>query len=262
MFKQRLIMTLILVPLVLAGIFYLPTLGFAGLLGVLVLVMLYEWQQFIVIEACDQVWFKCLILALGCLICMKFWKISLYFSLIFWVFASVAVILYPKYQKIWSSNVFVVLNAWVLIGVFAALMLDLQADAYGKVELVCLLFLVWAADIGAYLFGRRWGQHKMIPQISPGKSWEGLFGGLLSVIIVATLELSLINPFSWLSWYGLVVVTGLISVIGDLWMSMLKRRSAIKDSGHLIPGHGGVLDRLDSLLAALPVFYIGLNYLT
>lgn len=259
MFKQRLIMTLILVPMVLAGIFYLPSLGFACLLGVLVLIMLYEWQQFIVIEACNQVWFKWLILGLGSLICMKFWKISLYLDLGFWLFASVFVLRYPKYQQIWRSNAFVTINAWVLIGVFAALMLELQADNYGQIELVCLLFLVWAADIGAYLFGRRWGQHKMIPQVSPGKSWEGLLGGLLSVMIVATLELALINPFSLWSWYGLVLVTGLISVIGDLWMSMLKRRSQLKDSGHLIPGHGGVLDRMDSMLAALPVFYLGLN---
>jgi phosphatidate cytidylyltransferase len=139
--------------------------------------------------------------------------------------------------------------------------MELPAADYGKNELVAVMLLVWAADTGAYLFGRRWGQHKMIPLVSPGKSWEGLFGGILSVFIVGSIEILWMNPFSLMGWYAVILITALVSVVGDLWISMLKRRSNIKDSGHVIPGHGGLLDRMDSLLAALPVFYCCLNFL-
>jgi len=121
---------------------------------------------------------------------------------------------------------------------------------------VALMAIVWAADIGAYLVGKQCGEHKMIPQVSPGKSWEGLFGGLGLACIVGGVESIWLNPFSNFKWFSLVVLVALISVVGDLWMSLLKRRCQLKDTGHLIPGHGGLLDRLDSLLAALPVFYL------
>ena len=148
------------------------------------------------------------------------------------------------------------MTAWILLGVFAAIVINLQSDAYGKHELVAILMIVWAADIGAYLVGKRWGQHKMIPNVSPGKSWEGLFGGIGVALLVGGLETILMHPLSVLQWLGIVFITALISVIGDLWMSLLKRKCQLKDTGHLIPGHGGILDRLDSLLAAAPVFYL------
>ncbi len=117
------------------------------------------------------------------------------------------------------------------------------------------MFLVWAADSGAYLFGRLFGKHKLAPCVSPGKTWEGFFGGLLTSAFI-----------SWLFglWAPLVVapatllicslIAALASVLGDLTESMFKREAGIKDSGHLIPGHGGILDRIDSLTAAVPVF--------
>jgi phosphatidate cytidylyltransferase len=119
--------------------------------------------------------------------------------------------------------------------------------------------IVWAADTGAYFVGVRFGKHKMAPRISPGKSWEGFFGGIAASLILVFLA----RPMLHIGWPSvptlllLTFITGLISVAGDLFESLLKRHAGIKDSSHLIPGHGGVLDRLDSLLAALPVFLVG-----
>ncbi len=121
------------------------------------------------------------------------------------------------------------------------------------------LALVWAADTGAFFVGSKLGRHKMAPRISPNKSWEGLIGGLLGAVLLAVGCHTLLNvSMAQLpALAGLTLIAALLSVAGDLFESLLKRHSGHKDSGALIPGHGGVLDRLDSLLAALPVFMVG-----
>lgn len=261
MFKARLIMTLVLVPLVLAALYKLPGFYFAGLIIVLAVGMLSEWQQFITLSEVKSYWGKMALLAVGSFIVMHFWNLFIYLDLVFWGFAIYAVIFYPASQKVWNSNGLLVCNAWLLIGVFAGILVEFQSKDFGKNQLLSVLLIVWAADIGAYLVGKRWGLHKMIPQVSPGKSWEGLFGGIALALIIGGIETIWINPFSNIQWLFVVFLTALISVVGDLWMSVLKRRSQLKDTGHLIPGHGGLLDRLDSLLASLPIFYCAYSYL-
>lgn len=126
--------------------------------------------------------------------------------------------------------------------------------------LLYLLTLVWIADIGAYFSGRRFGKNKLAPTISPGKTWEGVIGGVLANL----LWMLLIYYFSggWgmsLPWFiAIGLATSAVSVVGDLFESILKREAAVKDSGKLLPGHGGVLDRIDSVIAAAPVFVSGL----
>jgi len=126
---------------------------------------------------------------------------------------------------------------------------------YGAIWLLYVMILVWGADSGAYMFGKLFGKHKLAPKVSPGKTWQGFIGGLFTAAVI-----------SWI--YGVVVnlevapstllicsvVAALASVLGDLTESMFKREAGIKDSGNLIPGHGGILDRIDSLTAAVPVF--------
>jgi phosphatidate cytidylyltransferase len=131
---------------------------------------------------------------------------------------------------------------------------------YGGEMLLFVLSLVWVADTGAYFTGRAFGRHKLAPAISPGKTLEGLFGGLLANL----LWLMLVYHFSggWgLSLLQFIIigsVTSLVSVVGDLFESVLKREAGVKDSGKLLPGHGGMLDRIDSIIAATPVYISGM----
>jgi len=126
--------------------------------------------------------------------------------------------------------------------------------------LVSLLLIIWAADTGAYFAGRRFGKHKLSPRISPGKTVEGMLGGILGALLVSVvsgvfwLHLGGFRLFAWLCLVALVVV---FSVIGDLVESTAKREAGMKDSGNLLPGHGGMLDRIDSLTAAAPMLAVG-----
>lgn len=126
----------------------------------------------------------------------------------------------------------------------------------GILFLFALCLLVWGSDIGAYAVGRKWGQHKLAPSVSPGKTWEGVIGG---VVIGTAGTTALIGWGIVPSRLTLAVLIGIafcsvVSVLGDLFESMVKRVSGKKDSGSFLPGHGGILDRIDSLLAAAPVF--------
>jgi phosphatidate cytidylyltransferase len=129
----------------------------------------------------------------------------------------------------------------------------------GHFWLLLALAIVWAADSGAYFAGRKFGKHKLSPRISPNKTIEGLVGGVVAGMVVALVAAPFIGTkFSQLPAVALVAAwTILFSVVGDLFESLMKRHVGAKDSGHLIPGHGGVLDRIDSVLAALPVFALG-----
>ncbi|MBK1648867.1 hypothetical protein CKO36_09705 [Rhabdochromatium marinum] len=132
------------------------------------------------------------------------------------------------------------------------------APAGGPWMVLFLLMLVWLTDSGAYFAGRRFGRRKLAPRLSPGKTIEGVMGGLLAAGLWSLALLPMAGD--WLSWIGLALLcmlTAGISVVGDLVESWLKRRRNLKDSGALLPGHGGVLDRLDSLMAAVPVFAVG-----
>ena len=132
-------------------------------------------------------------------------------------------------------------------------------DGYGAGYVLFLLLLVWGADIGAYFAGRRWGRHKLAPAISPGKTWEGVLGGAISTLTLAPIGAAVLKVGDRWLWFALVcLVTMGFSIVGDLFESMMKRQRGLKDSGSLLPGHGGVLDRVDSLTAAAPVFVLGL----
>ena len=124
-----------------------------------------------------------------------------------------------------------------------------------------LFFLIWGADIGAYFTGKAIGKHKLAPDVSPGKSIEGLVGGAVVALIIAVLMLLWLGRPSLVTWDGAMFMFGcfgiiLVSVLGDLALSMFKRFRGIKDSSALLPGYGGFLDRIDSLLSAAPLFVL------
>lgn len=134
----------------------------------------------------------------------------------------------------------------------------IKQQPLGNWLIMAVMVLVWGADIGAYFSGKAFGKRKLAPQVSPGKSWEGVYGGLLLSLVIAAV-VGLVAGWSIgqiiLGLLGAAVVV-FISVVGDLTESMFKRQAGIKDSSNLLPGHGGVLDRIDSLTAAIPVFAV------
>ncbi|WP_440995608.1 phosphatidate cytidylyltransferase [Arhodomonas sp. SL1] len=146
----------------------------------------------------------------------------------------------------------------------AAAMLAVHRFPLGPLWLTVLFLLVWGADIGGYFAGRRWGRRRLAPALSPGKTWAGAAGGLVLGLVAAALALAVATWMGasfavfWGAGLLLGVVTIAMSVIGDLFESMLKRQRGLKDSGQLLPGHGGILDRIDALVAAAPVFALGL----
>ena len=133
---------------------------------------------------------------------------------------------------------------------------------YNGLLLLAIFIFIWVNDTGAYLVGSRWGKRRLAPNISPKKSVEGSIGGLLLVLLSAViLRLLLFPELSWLRILLIAAVVAIFGTIGDLFESSLKRRAGVKDSGKLIPGHGGILDRIDSLLLAVPAVYLLLAFL-
>jgi len=121
------------------------------------------------------------------------------------------------------------------------------------VEVLAVLVLVWIADTAAYFVGRAWGRRKLAPSISPGKSWEGAFGGVVAAVAYAIICGTFLWGNAWPAYLAAAVVLAAISIVGDLFESAAKRQAGVKDSGTLLPGHGGILDRIDSATAVLPV---------
>lgn len=187
---------------------------------------------------------------------------SLWVALAWWIGALLLVLRYPASAGFWrhSRVLRLVFGIFTIVPFFCGMVALRQyhydADHFaGAWWLLYVLILVWGADSGAYMFGRLFGKHKLAPKVSPGKTWEGFFGGLLTSALIAWL-FGLWAPLNVAPGVLLTcsVIAALASVLGDLTESMFKREAGIKDSGHLIPGHGGILDRIDSLTAAVPVF--------
>lgn len=157
---------------------------------------------------------------------------------------------------------------WLLAGVvllpalFVSVLLLAELPS-GRALLLYSFFLVFAVDTGAYFSGRRFGRHRLAPAVSSGKTWEGLVGGLLGAVAFSALVGLLLGITGdlWGYWIGIGLLAAGLSVSGDLFESVLKREAGVKDSGALLPGHGGLLDRADSIVAALPVQGLGLGWL-
>lgn len=281
MLKERVISAIFMVLAVLAAIFLLPPLPLTLALSAIIVAAMWEWAQFAgfkraVPRAIVAIVTICLLLFIivantDYIRATRFITDAttplLFIGCIWWLIAFGLVVTYPNSAKLWEKSIvakflfgFATLIPF-LIGVLALRFHNYHIDSYQGTYLflyVCLL--VWGADTGAYFFGRAFGKRKLAPKVSPGKSWEGVFGGLLTsgIIAFAFLQLTPANVFgrelATMPFILVSVVTVAISVLGDLTESMFKRQAGIKDSSNLIPGHGGILDRIDSLTAAIPLF--------
>ncbi|MCW8128481.1 phosphatidate cytidylyltransferase [Microbulbifer halophilus] len=268
MLKQRIITALVLLVLFLGALFFFPISWFSAATVAVILVGGWEWANLSNLNRALRFVF---LAALGAaLIGTARYVFAMDFSAPdtsrarqilavacgWWALAFLWVQSYPASAMLWGSRVArCVIGLLVLVPAWLALVI-LRGQEHGAWLVLFVVALVVAADVGAYFVGRRFGRHKLAREVSPGKSWEGFFGGLGACLILALgvsylLELPLKNTV--LFSFG-VLVTALASVIGDLVESMFKRHRGIKDSSRILPGHGGILDRLDSLSAALPVF--------
>jgi len=272
--KSRLITAGILIPIVIAALFLLPPVGFALVLLAICMLAAWEWGQFAGLSTRNQrIW---LAILCGLLLALMLvarpdyhpfstsWQVeySLGAALAWWVVALVLVLRYPQSAAFWRhSSVLRLLFGILTIIPFFWGMVALRQHQYsvnpfaGAWWLLYVMLLVWGADSGAYIFGRLLGKHKLAPKVSPGKTWEGLVGGLLTSAIISWLfgRYTSLNAAP-LSLLICSIFAVLASILGDLTESMFKREAGIKDSGSLIPGHGGIMDRIDSLTAAVPVF--------
>jgi phosphatidate cytidylyltransferase len=182
------------------------------------------------------------------LTCATFW----------WGLALLWIQSFPASATLWKPQfVRAVMGLLILIPAWLSVVY-LRSMVNGEWVVLLVLLIVAAADVGAYFSGRQFGRTKLAPAVSPGKSWEGVLGGALLAVVVAAIYVTVLSdtqhsPKSLI----IVVVVALISVVGDLLESMVKRVSGVKDSSDLLPGHGGVLDRVDGLVAALPVISLG-----
>jgi phosphatidate cytidylyltransferase len=184
-------------------------------------------------------------------------------ALMWWALALMSVLSFPRSAPFWQGSRVARGVAGLLVLAPAWAALSLLHDRFDHGYFILLALIVWGADTGAYFAGRAFGKRKLAPQVSPGKSWEGVIGGLLLALAVAAFATYWLPPLGgYLAFFMLVFATVLISVLGDLLESLFKRVMHLKDSGGILPGHGGVLDRLDSLTAAAPLFTLGLLWLS
>lgn len=260
MFKQRLLTSLVLVPLVFLAIFCTNIWMLGSIVLLLVLVGTWEWAQLIPITRLVSKLLFILILVFLIVVNIYLFDVWLIAGLILWAGILAAVITFPVSQPFWGNRIVVAGFCLLLLPLFVTSCLAVYDHVQGKALIVYLLCLVWATDIGAYLAGKCWGRHKLIPRVSPGKTIEGAMGGLLLSMLIATIAGYYFKPAVITNWYALAIATTLMAMLGDLFISMLKRRSKLKDTGRIFPGHGGILDRLDSLIAATPLFYYGLTF--
>jgi phosphatidate cytidylyltransferase len=171
------------------------------------------------------------------------------------------VLKYPKGEGRWTDSEFLkslfgqltLVPFWVGITAIRAYDYD-NEPMRGAILVLATFVIVWGADIGAYFVGRQFGQHKLMPKVSPGKTIEGSAGGMATALLASLVANSYFYHIEMMPLLLLVLITSLASVFGDLSESMFKRSAGIKDSGNILPGHGGILDRIDSLTAAVPVF--------
>jgi len=267
MLKWRLLTALCLIPLVIWGILRLGTIPFACLSGAILLIGAHEWTALCPFpKRWQQAAFMVLFALIGLGLYLVQSAIVLWLSLIFWLSAGVGLYRYKGQVPAWlmSSTVRAVMGLFVLSSAFYGLN-ALREQTNGPLWLIVCLILIWSTDTFAYFTGRLLGKRPLAPLVSPKKTLEGFWGGLIGTILLATgsyfAHFLPSHSFGMGFWLVLTMGTILLSVIGDLFESLMKRLAGVKDSGKLLPGHGGILDRLDSLFAAVPFFALMMTWL-
>jgi phosphatidate cytidylyltransferase len=260
---QRVCSAAFIVLFLVTGVLWVPPAWSVAVLSLVLLAAAWEWSGFV---APGRLGARLLFIVAGIVLCAVWWRISagnqglrvllwvagaLWCAALAWVFASPGRV---GAVVVAASGLLALSFAWLAL---ARMRLDW---AEGADAVMYALMIVWLADSGAYFAGRTFGRRKLAPAVSPGKTWAGLWGGL-AVCMLLALVTAQWRQLPVLPLLAVTLVAGLFSVVGDLTESLCKRYAGLKDSSNLIPGHGGVLDRFDSLLAAAPLLMLGLELL-
>ncbi|MCW8877709.1 MAG: phosphatidate cytidylyltransferase [Kangiellaceae bacterium] len=288
MLKQRITTALVLLPVVILLFFFVPLNFFSIAIGIIVFMVAIEWARLTGVKTITlTAFYAILISGLNFLIWQqtgdfKFWPSLSWPNALAWdlpmlvlvagiiaVFISIFIVFtYSTLPKWWANSWAIgVLGILLLPALFVAL-ISIRKTGYlvdfhrGGGLVLFMFLLIWAADTGAYFSGKAFGKTKLAPVVSPNKTWEGVIGGLLLSVLVGwagalILGFEIGEPLLYTS--VLLCLAG-ISVVGDLFESAMKRVANIKDSGNLLPGHGGFLDRLDSTIAVAPIFFLSFTY--
>jgi phosphatidate cytidylyltransferase len=263
MLLTRILTAIVLVIVLAVVLLWLPAPLALGALGLATLAGAWEWSAFaglVRVPGRAAYVATCLVLITvlwGFAAAEGGFRYVMTATLLWWVGAFLWVTLAPTRGRPWLAGL---AGLAALPPMWIAMARLYESGLMGRELLIFALVLAWAADVGAYFVGRRFGRTKLAPRVSPNKTWEGVLGGLLAGSIVA---------LAGRAWFGfdadaflpLCVAAMLASIVGDLTESMFKRQVGIKDSGTMLPGHGGVLDRIDSLTAAVPILSLGLSWI-
>jgi len=270
MLKTRILTAVVLIPLVLLALFGLGTRGWGLVALAIVVIAAGEWAGLAGFRPTGAVLFVAATLLIAASLLFTGaagfsddagWPELLLVSLcgtatLFWLL--IAPLWLHSGWRVTSAPVLALLGWLLLLATWVAVV---QLRARGPGLLLALMAIVWIADTAAYFAGRRFGRHKLAPSISPGKTWEGVAGAMLAVAAYALVLLAFAASSGWVhavtpataaAWVVLALLLASLSIVGDLFESQLKRQRGVKDSGRLLPGHGGVLDRIDALIAAMP----------
>jgi phosphatidate cytidylyltransferase len=268
MLGSRILTALILVPLVLAALFLLPPLGWGAATLVIAVVAAAEWANLAGFAKLARMMFVAgtVLIGVALLFAPSFgfargWPAAVVFvacggASLFWLLVAT-----PWLAFRWkpASSLAMAAIGWVVLtGAWVALV---ELQAYSPWVVLGAMAIVWIADTAAYFAGRAFGRHKLAPEVSPGKTWEGVYGALAAVAVYAVVLVPFAKAGGYsgadsalavVAWVAFALGLVALSVVGDLFESLLKRQAGVKDSGRVLPGHGGVLDRIDALLAAMP----------
>ncbi len=235
-----------LIAALLAALFLLPRPAFVALVALILVLAGLEWARFCRLASWSAALYAAALA--GVFLALQRAPLQreiLVLAALFWIVAA------PLWMR---SGVRPEQATWLGAAGFAVLVpAGLAMAALTALEVLLVLLLVWIADTAAYFVGRAWGRSKLAPGISPGKTWEGAAGGLGGAALYAIIIAFFTDRGAWPALVATAVLLGMASIVGDLFESAAKRQAGLKDSGALLPGHGGVLDRIDSTTAALPL---------
>jgi phosphatidate cytidylyltransferase len=269
---------MVLAPAALALVFYTPLMIFSYIAALIVLVGAWEWSGFMGLKKITSRFVYVTFIALILTVLHFHWPIELLWqnnklladanylftlSVAWWLVASALVWQYPSLSKSWNKGILMralagfltLVPLWLALNALRSASYS-ESSLHGSILIMIVLGIVWSADIGAYFSGKNFGKHKLMPNVSPNKTIEGLAGGVIAstLFILIFCYFAGIEQNKWFLYVCITVFIAIFSAVGDLLESMFKREAGLKDSGRCLPGHGGILDRIDSLTAAAPIF--------